>query len=224
MHFCDEILFRLSSDCFPDVCSDTRSAFKQLFRKYVLVIRFGNMLIQPDNPDCKIEAFVLYGVIGLQFLILNFSFLIKKLPVFLSADDHALFLLEFLLGLVLLGLDGVEHLLLFLRRDARRRRLPLLVALVLLVALALLRVLFLIALLVLGVALLVLLIAFLIGVLLTLIVLVLILVLVLVLVLVLISAATAAVRSRTTSDAAAARRSSRPPASRPETASARRRS
>ena len=91
------------------------------------------MLIQPDNPDCKIEALVLYGVIGLQFLILNFSFLIKKLPVFLSADDHALFLLEFLLGLVLLGLDGVEHLLLFLRRDARRRRLPLLVALVLLV-------------------------------------------------------------------------------------------
>ena len=95
------------------------------------------MLIQPDNPDCKIEALVLYGVIGLQFLILNFSFLIKKLPVFLSADDHALFLLEFLLGLVLLGLDGVEHLLLLLRRNAGRNglRLSLLIAFLLLVGL-----------------------------------------------------------------------------------------
>ena len=46
----------------------------------------------------------------------SFRFFYQFFP---AADHDAPFLLEFLLRLVLLGLDGVENLLLLLRRDAR---------------------------------------------------------------------------------------------------------
>ena len=59
------------------------------------------------------------------------------LPVFRSPDDDALFLLQLVLRAVFLGLDGIEHLFLFLRGDTRRNGLllPLLVAFALLVRL-----------------------------------------------------------------------------------------
>ena len=59
------------------------------------------------------------------------------LPVFRSAHHDALLLLEFVLRAVLLRLNGVEHLLLLLRRNAGRNglRLSLLIAFLLLVGL-----------------------------------------------------------------------------------------
>ena len=149
------------------------------------------------------------------------------LPVFRSAHHDALLLLEFVLRAVLLRLNGVEHLLLLLRRNAGRNglRLSLLIAFLLLVGLrgVLLRVALLLLVVALPLVVLLLVVFLLIAVLLVLTALLLLLVLVFVLILV-VAAATAAVRSGTTSVAGAARRSSPRRADRPETVSARCRS
>ena len=116
------------------------------------------------------------------------------LPVFRSPDDDALFLLQLVLRAVFLGLDGIEHLFLFLRGDTRRNGLllPLLVAFALLVRLR--RILLPVALLLLVIALLALVVLLLVAVLFVLSVALLLLILVLVFVLVLVVvAATAAV-------------------------------
>lgn len=115
------------------------------------------------------------------------------LPVFRSPDDDALFLLQLVLRAVFLPLDGIEHLLLFLRGDTcgYGLRLSLLVAFAVLVRLR--RLLLLLALLLLVVALLAFVVLLLVAVLVVLPAALLLLVLVLVFVLVVAASATSAV-------------------------------